>query len=89
MDGQNRTKLVDIKIVSPSGITLDLISKLVYWADHYLDHIEVVDYEGRNRRRIFQGSLVSSCSPALRFWCFQVAGWLPREAQQFKSPGYF
>ncbi|KAL0158177.1 hypothetical protein M9458_046253, partial [Cirrhinus mrigala] len=57
MDGQNRTKLVDSKIVFPHGITLDLVSKLVYWADAYLDYIEVVDYEGKNRHTIIQGLL--------------------------------
>uniref|UniRef100_A0A6Q2XLQ3 EGF-like domain-containing protein n=1 Tax=Esox lucius TaxID=8010 RepID=A0A6Q2XLQ3_ESOLU len=55
MDGQNRTKLVDSKIVFPHGITLDLVNRLVYWADAYLDYIEVVDYEGKNRHPIIQG----------------------------------
>lgn len=59
MDGQNRTKLVDSKIVFPHGITLDLVNRLVYWADAYLDYIEVVDYEGKNRHTIIQGILVS------------------------------
>uniref|UniRef100_A0A3Q1CIR2 EGF-like domain-containing protein n=1 Tax=Amphiprion ocellaris TaxID=80972 RepID=A0A3Q1CIR2_AMPOC len=58
MDGQNRTKLVDTKIVFPHGITLDLVSRLVYWADAYLDYIEVVDYEGKNRHTIIQGLLI-------------------------------
>ena len=58
MDGQNRTKLVDTKIVFPHGVTLDLVNKLVYWADAYLDYIEVVDYEGKNRHTIIQGLMV-------------------------------
>lgn len=58
MDGQNRTKLVDSKIVFPHGITLDLVSRLIYWADAYLDYIEVVDYEGKGRQTIIQGILV-------------------------------
>lgn len=58
MDGHNRTKLVDTKIVFPHGITLDLVSRLVYWADAYLDYIEVVDYEGKGRQTIIQGILV-------------------------------
>lgn len=62
MDGQNRTKLVDSKIVFPHGITLDLVNRLVYWADAYLDYIEVVDYEGKNRHTIIQGLLVRSKS---------------------------
>lgn len=62
MDGQNRTKLVDSKIVFPHGITLDLVSRLVYWADAYLDYIEVVDYEGKNRHTIIQGLLVRTAA---------------------------
>ncbi|XP_058529110.1 prolow-density lipoprotein receptor-related protein 1 isoform X2 [Ochotona princeps] len=58
MDGHNRTKLVDTKIVFPHGITLDLVSRLVYWADAYLDYIEVVDYEGKGRQTIIQGILI-------------------------------
>ncbi|KAM4699918.1 prolow-density lipoprotein receptor-related protein 1 isoform 2-T2 [Discoglossus pictus] len=58
MDGQNRTKLVDSKIVFPHGITLDLVNRLVYWADAYLDYIEVVDYEGKNRHTIIHGLLI-------------------------------
>lgn len=58
MDGQNRSRLVDSKIVFPHGVTLDLVSKLVYWADAYLDYIEVIDYEGRHRHTIIQGLLI-------------------------------
>uniref|UniRef100_A0A674BVS5 LDL receptor related protein 1 n=1 Tax=Salmo trutta TaxID=8032 RepID=A0A674BVS5_SALTR len=58
MDGQNRTKLVDSKIVFPHGITLDLVNRLVYWADAYLDYVEVVDYEGKNRHTIIQSLLI-------------------------------
>lgn len=67
MDGQNRTKLVDSKIVFPNGITLDLANKLVYWTDAYLDYIEVVDYEGKNRHTIIQGLLVRL---SVTFVCF-------------------
>lgn len=67
MDGQNRTKLVDSKIVFPHGITLDLVSRLVYWADAYLDYIEVVDYEGKNRHTIIQGLLVRTSALVLYY----------------------
>lgn len=67
MDGQNRTKLVDSKIVFPHGITLDLVSRLVYWADAYLDYIEVVDYEGKNRHTIIQGLLVRGAGTLTSF----------------------
>lgn len=73
MDGQNRTKLVDSKIVFPHGITLDLVSRLVYWADAYLDYIEVVDYEGKNRHTIIQGLLVRTSSIIRMIISFQCA----------------
>lgn len=72
MDGQNRTKLVDSKIVFPHGITLDLVNRLVYWADAYLDYIEVVDYEGKNRHTIIQGILVSGAGGRLEA-CLSLA----------------
>ncbi len=62
MDGTNRTRLVDYKLERPTAVALDLVKKLVYWADAYLDYIEMVDYNGKNRHTIIQGYQVSSCS---------------------------
>lgn len=59
MDGTNRTRLVDYKTAQPTAVALDLAKKLVYWADAYLDYIEVVDYNGKNRHAVIQGSQVS------------------------------
>uniref|UniRef100_A0A3Q2ZLM4 EGF-like domain-containing protein n=1 Tax=Hippocampus comes TaxID=109280 RepID=A0A3Q2ZLM4_HIPCM len=61
MDGTNRTRLVDYKIEQPTAVALDVVKRLVYWADAYLDYIDVVDYQGKNRHNIFQGSQVSDC----------------------------
>ncbi|XP_045062395.1 low-density lipoprotein receptor-related protein 1B-like [Coregonus clupeaformis] len=59
MDGTNRTRLVDYKTEQPTAVALDLVKKLVYWADAYLDYIEVVDYNGKNRHAVIQQSQVS------------------------------
>ncbi|XP_048835137.1 low-density lipoprotein receptor-related protein 1B-like isoform X4 [Brienomyrus brachyistius] len=59
MDGTNRTRIVEQKVELPSAVALDLVKKLVYWADAYLDYIEVVDYYGRNRQSVIRGSSVS------------------------------
>ncbi|XP_053482709.1 low-density lipoprotein receptor-related protein 1B [Ictalurus furcatus] len=59
MDGTNRTRLVDYKVEQPTAVALDVVKKLVYWADAYLDCIEVVDYNGKNRQSIIQGSQVA------------------------------
>lgn len=63
MDGTNRTQLVDYKVEQPTTVALDVIKKLVYWADAYLDYIEVVDYNGKKRHSIIQGSQVSAKCP--------------------------
>uniref|UniRef100_A0A3P9A5H3 EGF-like domain-containing protein n=1 Tax=Esox lucius TaxID=8010 RepID=A0A3P9A5H3_ESOLU len=52
MDGTNRTKIVDHRIVKPTAVALDLITKLVYWADSALHYVEVVDYDGSNRHTV-------------------------------------
>lgn len=59
MDGTNRTRLVDYNIEQPTAVALDVVKKLVYWADAYLDYIDVVDYHGKNRHTVVHGSQVS------------------------------
>lgn len=59
MDGTNRTQLVDYRIELPTAVALDVVRKLVYWADAYLDYIDVVDYDGKNRHSVVHGSKVS------------------------------
>ena len=58
MDGTNRTRLVTEHVEQPTAVALDLVRKLVYWADAYLDYVDVVDYHGGNRHTIIQGSQV-------------------------------
>lgn len=59
MDGSNRSRIVENHTDRPTALTLDLVRKLVYWADVHLEYIAVVDYNGRNRRTVIQGSFVS------------------------------
>lgn len=86
MDGTNRTQLVDYRIELPTAVALDVVRKLVYWADAYLDYIDVVDYDGKNRHSIVHGSKVSwvvslvvsaaSCHPGVaRHKCFLPIHW--------------
>lgn len=60
MDGMNRTNIIDSKTEQPAALALDLVNKLVYWVDLYLDYIEVVDYQGKNRHTVIQGRQVSA-----------------------------
>ena len=41
-------------ITWPNGVTLDTTQRLVYWIDAYHDTVSSVDYDGNNRRLIFE-----------------------------------
>ncbi|KAI4468942.1 vitellogenin receptor-like protein-related-related [Holotrichia oblita] len=60
MDGSNRVALIDYKIVFPYGITVDYSTSQVYWLDTFLDMIEKIDFDGKNRRTIKQGPIVQN-----------------------------
>lgn len=55
MDGTKRKALVTEKIVFPYGVTIDYATTNIYWLDTYLDFIERIDYEGKNRKTILRG----------------------------------
>ncbi|XP_062845365.1 low-density lipoprotein receptor-related protein 1B-like [Trichomycterus rosablanca] len=59
LDGSDRSRIVKIGTEQPAALTLDLVKKLVYWADDSLGFIAVVDYDGRQRQIITQGNSVS------------------------------
>lgn len=59
LDGSNRTTLVEHKIVYPYGVTVDFATQQVYWVDTYLDYIERVNYDGKNRQSVKKGVVVS------------------------------
>ena len=49
MDGTDLRALVWEAIYQASGVTVDIITKRVYFCDSLLDYIETVDYEGEYR----------------------------------------
>lgn len=59
LDGSARSRIVESGTEQPTALTLDLVKKLVYWADVYLDFIAVVDYDGRKRHTVIRGDSVS------------------------------
>ncbi|CAF0886571.1 unnamed protein product [Adineta steineri] len=56
MDGQQRITIVNDSIQMPFGLTLDLIREEVYFTDRHLNYIEVVNYNGENRRKILSNT---------------------------------
>lgn len=55
MDGSEREPLVTNKIVYPYGVTVDYPNKHVYWVDTYLDYVDRVGFDGKNRKNIMKG----------------------------------
>lgn len=60
MDGSERVTLIDHKIVFPYGVTVDYSTSQIYWLDTFLDMIEKVDFDGKNRRTVKQGPIVQN-----------------------------
>ncbi|XP_074039673.1 LDL receptor protein 1 [Leptinotarsa decemlineata] len=58
MDGLSRMPIVDHTIVYPYGVAVDFPKKRVYWIDTYLDYVETVDYDGKNRKTVLRGPKV-------------------------------
>ena len=56
MDGTNRTSILTSKIFWPNGLTLDLPTKRVYFADSKVDYIDYCNYDGTGRRQVLAGS---------------------------------
>ncbi len=57
MDGHNRTVLHSIHIIWPNGLTVDYVTKSLYWADAKLRIIESSFYDGSNRRPVLLESV--------------------------------
>lgn len=51
MTGKNFKKLVTLDISAPVGLTIDVITKRIFWSDTHLKRIEYCDYNGTGRFR--------------------------------------
>lgn len=49
MDGSNHTIIESYKIFYPTSLRLDLANENIYWLDKYMDYVERVSYDGKNR----------------------------------------
>ncbi|XP_066593822.1 low-density lipoprotein receptor-related protein 6 isoform X2 [Prorops nasuta] len=59
MNGDPKTRVVIVSddIFWPNGLTVDYDKELVYWSDGRLKFIAVMDYNGKNRRRVINQGL--------------------------------
>lgn len=56
MDGTNRSVIIHTKIYWPNGLTLDIATKRIYFADSKLDFIDFCNYDGSGRQQVVAGS---------------------------------
>lgn len=59
MDGSNRSTIINTKIYWPNGLTLDVATQRVYFADSKLDFIDFCYYNGSGRQQVRKIILVS------------------------------
>ena len=52
LNGENITYLVTSQIIRPEAITIDFLTDDVYWSDSIRDTVEVMSWDGRNRRTV-------------------------------------
>lgn len=56
LNGNQRVSIVTSDLYWPNGIDLDRGNQKIFWADAGVDRVESVDYDGGNRRLLFQQS---------------------------------
>lgn len=56
MDGTNRSVVISTKIYWPNGLTLDIATQRIYFADSKLDFIDFCYYNGTGRQQVLAGS---------------------------------
>lgn len=52
MDGSQRKVIISTKIYWPNGLTLDIATQRIYFADSKLDYIDFCDYDGNGRQQV-------------------------------------
>ena len=54
LSGNQRVAIVTTYLSYPNGIELDRGNKRIFWVDVRYDRVETVDYNGNNRKILFQ-----------------------------------
>ena len=65
LNGNQRISIVTSDLYRPNGIELDRGNQKIFWADTGVDRVESVDYDGSNRRLLFQLIGLHPCGVAL------------------------
>lgn len=54
VSGNQRVVIVATQLYLPNGIELDRGNKRIFWVDAGYDSVETIDYNGNNRKKLFQ-----------------------------------
>lgn len=57
-DPATRKVIVHENIFWPNGLAVDYDAQLVYWLDGRLNFVEVMDYDGRNRKTVIKEGVI-------------------------------
>lgn len=57
-DESTRQVIVSDNVFWPNGLTIDYNNELIYWIDGKLKFIDVMDYNGKNRRTLLKDNLL-------------------------------
>lgn len=52
LDGKERTIIIKSKIFWPNGLTIDIPTRRIYFADSKLDYIDFCNYDGTGRQQV-------------------------------------
>lgn len=52
LDGSERKVIVNSDLGFPTGLAIDFEVRKLYWADALKDHVEMADFDGKNRNKI-------------------------------------
>ncbi|XP_013407657.1 low-density lipoprotein receptor-related protein 2-like [Lingula anatina] len=55
MDGTNRSSVITEKLGWPNSLTIDYVTRKMWWADAHLDYIEYANLDGSNRQLVISG----------------------------------
>lgn len=58
MDGSHRSAIVTTDVLWPNGLTIDFVTKRLFWVDAKLHLISSADYDGSNRRVVLSSPLM-------------------------------
>ncbi|CAF5068698.1 unnamed protein product, partial [Rotaria sp. Silwood1] len=55
LDGNNFVKIIGTDVAGPLGLTIDIVTRRIFWIDRRLQRLEFSNYNGGERKIAFSG----------------------------------